>query len=119
MSLKDKSIVELRGIAQGLGIPDLFNKSRVELVQQIELKSSDISPIQSPLVPEVRFVSIPSDTIANEELLKEALDPFIKLGVSLSVDNDVWFLKYGKKEDAGTMHQPIKNIIRCVERLLK
>lgn len=59
--------------------------------------------------------------VESEKEILKALAQFKDDGleIKLSDDGSMWYFKYGKKEDSGTMRQPLKTIVRCAEMLMR
>lgn len=56
---------------------------------------------------------------SNREEIIEALEPFTSKGLRIvSIDDNCWHFKHGLREDSGTMHQPLRRIIRCAQLLM-
>lgn len=122
MSLRDKSLTELRGIAQSFGIEDIFKKDIVQLTQAIEMKQQGMIPDYKPDVPkpqyDARLMNKPPATKSDEHLLEEYAYPYKNRGIKLTYDQERWYASFDKWTDQGTLRMPPKTFIRCLDRLL-
>lgn len=120
--LTKKSVHELRQMAQAYGVTDIFEKSSARLIQEIELKAGRIAiPVELPPRPvyDVRHMTSQPSAEASRDEIIDMLESHIKLGLRLSFDDDCWTMSYGKREDTGTIRQPLRNILMCAERVLR
>jgi hypothetical protein len=123
--LTNKSIHELRAIAEGYGVPDVFAKDLNELRQAIELKQ--VAHIKEPeFVPPVRqeydtrlMTKRPAKTFTQEEAI-ELTKPHRVRGLVLTFpDPDRWHMRIGIKEDTGTLRMPPRVFLDCADRIMK
>lgn len=114
--MKSKSLIELRGIAQSLNIPDIFQKDQVQLIQAIELKQQGFMPKPEAAIPHVIIVDKAKDT-TDTNAIKNMLEPFIQRGLHLSFDATRWYMKHGKRTDEGTLTMPLRVVLRCAEKI--
>lgn len=125
MSLHTKSLVELRGIAQSMGVTDIFEKDAVQLAQAISLRQQDLLPKMDnvlPLRPEYdgRLLTKAVSKSATIREVEELLAPFVTIGMHLSFpEPDKWHMSHGQKEDTGTLRQPLRAIYDCAVRIMK
>lgn len=119
-SLAKKSIHELRAMAQAFGVTDIFEKDAVHLIQEIELKHAP-QPIALAQLPQIHFVHADPDAHAGAAVIVELLEPFIKVGLKLSFtdDGERWMMKYGKRDDEGTMRMPVRVVLECAKRIMQ
>lgn len=122
--LHNKTIHELRAIAQGYQIPDLFAKTQSQLVQAIELKQQAMVPKvdNTPPRPEydARLMTKPPSRRSSIDEIKELLVPFVDRGMHLSFPSpDQWHMQFGKKEDTGNIRMPLRVVLKCAERLMR
>lgn len=115
--LANKSLVELRGIAQSLSIPDIFQKDSVQLVQAIELKQQSFAPAPKIEIP-VHVVTVTDAMECTPEQVKAACKPFTDRGLHLSFTDTQWKMKHGKKADEGTLKMPIRIVIKCAQKVM-
>lgn len=120
--LLKKSVHDLRVMAQAFGITDIFEKDQKHLIQEIELKQQNTFTPKIDIPPrppyDGRLASeAPRETSSALELT-ELLEPHIKLGLSVSFQDEHWFMRYGKREDSGTLRQPLRTILLCAEKLM-
>jgi hypothetical protein len=111
MSLGEKSVTELREIAQGLGVGDVFTKTIPQLMQDIEQKHKDLMPAPKiePAIPnDGRFRSGKPSEECSEAALLEVLEPYIARGLKVSFKDGMWRMSFGVKNDTGTMRMPLR-----------
>lgn len=124
MSLRDKSLHELRAIAQGYGVDKLFELSYDRLVQEIELAQEEMMPAPAVEVPMPQYdarlmLKAPSRKSSKEEV-EQMLQPFFALGMHLTWMNDEeWRMQLGAKENTGTIRQPLRNIVKCAQEIIR
>lgn len=124
MTLATTPLYKLRAIAQGYGIPDIFQKTDVQLRQAIELKQNEvvpkISPAQVAAPYDARLMTKPPSKRSTKHELLVMLQPLVDLGLVVTFPNEEeWHMRMGKKEDTGTMRQPLRNVLECANRLVK
>jgi hypothetical protein len=121
--LEQKSLHQLRQIAQGYGIPDIFAKTDVQLRQLIGLKQQEMQPKPTPepvKIPyDARLMTRPPSKICTPETLRELLDTHIKQGLHITFTDEEWSMVWGKRTDSGTMRQPLRNVLECANRLIR
>ena len=123
--MQNKSITELRGIAQSMGCVWGFADDAPTLIQKIELKRDltvpPAKPVEIPLPPDQRLRSRPPSKVSDEQLILNLLKPYIDRGlrITFSEDGQSWEMMFNKKTDTGTMRQPPVNVLRCAERLAR
>lgn len=120
--LRNKSLTELRGIAQSFGIPVDFSKDAVQLAQAIEAKQKDMVPKpEAPARPvdgRLTYKS-PSRRTSKTEIV-EVLAPYVDRGLRLEFpDDDSWTMALGNKNDSGNIRIPLRVVVNCAERLFK
>jgi hypothetical protein len=123
--LLNKSLVELRGIAQSFNIPDIFQKDTIQLIQAIEMKQQGITPAPKVEIPrpeyDARLMTKPPSKRSDKEAMEELLAPHIARGLHFKVDENAewWSMSHGKRTDEGTMRMPLKTVLRCAEKLFE
>jgi len=120
--LHKKTIHELRAIAQGYGVPDLFGKSVTQLVQAIELKQQGMVVVADPLParPEydARLMTRSPSRKTDESEITALLQPYITRGLHLTFpEPEQWHMRWGVREDTGTTRMPLRAVLRCAEVL--
>lgn len=122
-SLEDRSLTELRAIAQGCGASFDFSTSKAHLLQAIRIKSVDIVPKPDAkpvhIAEPERIRTIPPSKNVSRETLILILKPFTDRGLKIEFDGDNWTMRAGKKEDSGNMRVPLRILVRCAEQLLR
>jgi hypothetical protein len=121
--LQQRSLHELRGMAQAFGVGDIFEKDSRRLIQDIELKQKSMVPPEIPLPPrppyDARLMTKQPNLRARPMEVTELLEPHIRMGLRLNLTEERWEMGYGKKTDEGTMRMPLRHILRCAERLMR
>lgn len=123
--MRNKSITELRGIAQAMGCVWSFADDIDFLIQKIELKRDTVvpapKPVEIPLPPDQRLRSRPPAKVSDRSIIMGLMQPYIDRGIAFTITDDeqCWDMKYNRKSDSGTMRQPPANILKCAERLLR
>lgn len=124
MSLHGTPLYKLRAIAQGYGIPDIFQKTDIQLRQAIELKQNEVVPkvvqVQAVVSYDARLMTKPPSKRSAKHELLVLLQPLVDRGLVITFPNEEeWHMKWAKREDTGTMRQPLRNILECANRLVK
>ncbi len=122
--LQGKSLTELRGIAQGYGIVDVFKQTENELRQSISLKQQEMQPKPKIEIPkpeyDARLMTKPPSKKSDQELALEMLAPYIARGLHLTFPTpEEWHMRMGKKEDTGTVRMPLRTLLSCADRMMK
>lgn len=123
MLIRNKSIHELRAIAQGFGVTDIFAKDQVQLSQAIEMKQKDMVPEPKVEIPkpeyDARLMTKPPAKRGYEHEVKDLLAPYVARGMHLSFpEPEVWAMSFGKKNDTGSMRMPLRVILSCADKLM-
>jgi hypothetical protein len=123
MSLEKLSIHQLRGIAQSYGIQDIFSKTDIQLRQDISLRQQEQLPKVETIVPrpeyDARLMTRPPAKRSNEELVREALQGHVAMGLHIRFDEERWYFQKDKKTDEGSLRMPLISIVRCADGVLK
>lgn len=120
--LRNKSIHELRGIAQSFGIPDIFEKDVVRLQQEIEIRQQKLIP--PPAIPfplpeyDARLMSKPPARRTNTDEIITLLEPYIAKGLKLSFDHEHWYMASGIKNDTGVIRMPLRHVLECARKVM-
>lgn len=121
--LKHKSIHELRGMAQSFGITDIFEKDATHLAQEIELKQQKLipAPVILPDKPEydAGLMTRPPARRASMDEITTLLEPYIKMGMRLTFDNEVWSMSSGVKNDTGSIRMPLIHVLECARKVVQ
>jgi len=118
-----KSVHDLRIMAQAFGVTNIFEKDQKRLIQDIEIKQRSNQPPVVALPPrnpyDARLMTqVPSRT-SSPIAVTELLEPYITLGLKLSFQDDTWAMRYGNRNDCGTLRQPLRNILDCADKLMR
>lgn len=123
--LRQKSIHELRGIAQAMQVTDIFSKDANHLIQDIELKQQSLAPPPSPPIPkpeyDARLMSKPPAKRSNPVDAVEALREHITRGLRFEMDEiaETWSMSFGKVTDCGTLRMPLRTLIAVANRVMR
>lgn len=120
--LREKSLTDIRSIAQGYAIPDIFAKDRLQLEQAIEQKQKDMIPkaeitvIQPEYDP--RLMTKTPARKSDKEMIEDLLAPYVVRGLRLSFTPEGWSMSYDKRNDSGTLRMPPRIVLKCADRVL-
>lgn len=122
--LRDKTIHELRSIAEGYGIPDVFSKEPNILRQEIELKQKALQPEAKVEVPrpeyDARLMTSRPARVSKVEEAQELLVPYVERGLEFDIlPEEQWQMRYKDRTDCGTLRMPLRTLLDCAERLMK
>lgn len=121
--LETKSLTQLRAIAQGMGVSDIFNKSADQLRQDIGLKQQELQPkpmLEIPQPPyDARLMTKAPSRRASIPEIEEALREHVANGLKISFTAENWRMSFGVKNDTGTIRMPLRSVIYCANQLLK
>lgn len=110
-------------MAQSFGITGIFEKTVTQLSQEIELKQQALipPPLILPDKPEydARLMSKPPARRTNAEEITKLLEPYIKMGLKLSFDEEHWFMHLGIKNDTGSIRMPLVHILECARKVIQ
>lgn len=120
--LQKKSLTELRGIAQSFEIADIFQKDQRQLIQAIEMKQQAIAPQPKIEIPkpeyDARLMTKPPSKKSDQLEIEALLEPYIARGLHISFEPEWWKMSFGKKTDEGTMRMPMRQVLRCAEKII-
>ena len=121
-ALQGKSLTQLRGIAQSMGVSDIFKLDDAQLKQAIELKQGEVFPQLSAPVPkpeyDARLMLRPPAKISPKDEAMTLLQPYIERGLHVRWDSECWYMSHGKVNDSGSVRIPLRILLRCAERVL-
>lgn len=121
--LHKKTIHELRAIAQGYGIPDLFAKTDIQLTQAIELKQQEMVPDKPEPIPppqyDARLMMKPPAKRSSQKDIEELLAPHVARGLHLHFDEERWYMQFDKRTDEGTLRMPLRTVLTCAGKIMK
>lgn len=124
-ALKKKSIHELRNIASGYGVSDVFSKTPDALAKAITIKQARMQPKPNDPPParaeyDSRLMTRrPAKTTSQEEAI-ELLEAHINRGIVLTFpEPDRWHMRIMEREDTGTLRMPPRVLLDCADRMLK
>lgn len=123
-SLRDRSIHELRGMAQAFGINDIFEKDAAHLIQEIELKQQTLAPARVVLPPlpqyDARLMTKPPSKRSMPDDVVVLLEPYIEKGLRFSIDEnaETWTMQHGLVTDTGTMRMPMRHMLDAARRVM-
>ncbi len=122
--LRDRSIHELRGMAQAFGVNDIFEKDATHLIQEIELKQQSLAPPKQPLPPlpqyDARLMTKPPSKRSVPDEAVTLLEPYITRGLRFTIDDnaETWSMVFGKVTDSGTMRMPMRHLLEAARRVM-
>ena len=127
MTLENYSLDELKKMAEGMGIDFHHRAGKAKLIELISAGNSGITPPDDEpeeILPEkpAEKPTPPNNVVYSKEVgeVLRALDQHIKNGLYIvHIDNDCFHFRRGDNEDSGTMHQPVRNIVICAEKLMR
>lgn len=118
-----KSLTELRGLAQSMGIKWSFSDDMNTLKQKIALRQTDmLPPPVLPVIPipdDQRMRTLPPSKVSNENIIMQMLQPYIARGLHVTIENNHFHFRYGERTDSGTMRQPPRVVLGCAARLFQ
>lgn len=122
-ALQQKSLTEIRAIAQALKVPDIFKKEKHHLIQAIELQQDILVPRPKIEIPknvyDARLMSHSPAEKSSREELDELLVPYVQRGLKVRYDEERWYFSRDRKTDEGTLRMPLRVVLRCAERMLE
>lgn len=120
--LANKSLTEIRGIAQSLSIADVFQKDKTQLLQAIELKQQAAIPAPPAPMPkpqyDARLMTKQPSRRSNQADIELLLAEHVKRGLRLTFDEERWYMSYGKKTDEGTLRMPLRVVRMCADKII-
>lgn len=122
--LRNKSIHELRAIAQGFGVGDIFSLDALQLAQAIELRQQAMIPEPTPIPPrpeyDARLMTKPPSKATTQKDIEDLLAGHIARGLRLTFpDPESWAMQFGKREDTGPMRMPLRIVLTKAEGVMK
>lgn len=123
MSLENKSVTELRGMAQAFGVPDIFGKTAAQLRDAIEARTEKMAAEALPPIPErlpydARLLITHKDKTFQPTALVALLERHILTGLSLRFDEESWHMSYRGMTDCGSLRMPIRHAYAAAEKLM-
>lgn len=122
--LRERSIHELRGMAQAFGVNDIFEKDAAHLIQEIELRQVKLVPPATPLPPlpqyDARLMNKPPSKRSMPDDVVTLLAPYITQGLRFTMDDnaETWTMQRGKVVDTGTMRMPMRHLLDAARRVM-
>jgi hypothetical protein len=123
--IANKSIHELRGIAQGYGVSgNIFGMTANELLQAIDGKQKELTPKPVINIPppeyDGRLRHSPPSESSDESEIKELLKPYTDIGMRLAFPYpETFHISWNNREDTGNIKQPLRIILQCAQQLMK
>lgn len=122
--LTNKSIHDLRAIAQTFGVKDIFAKDQKRLIQDIEIKTQDMIPKPMVEIPkpeyDARLMTRPPAKMSTEESIMDLLEIHIRQGLKVTFpDPERWEMRFDGRTDTGNMRMPLRVVLGCAERLMR
>ena len=121
MTLANKSLTELRGIAISLSIPDVFQKDKAHLVQEIQSKQQrDLRNLPQKEVQQAYVIkSRGKEEKCDIAVIEDILTPLKDRGLKTNYDEERWYFRCGSRSDEGTLTMPLLTAVRCAEKLME
>lgn len=121
--LREKSLTDLRSIAQGYGITDIFSKDKLQLLQDIELKQQDMQPKPVIDIPkpeyDPRIMSKIPARLSERSYIEQILQPYVDRGMCLTFpEPETWAISLDKRNDTGSMRIPPRVILNCASKVM-
>lgn len=121
MSLEKKSIHELRGIAQAVGLDMDWEWDRLKLIKKIDGKVAPPPPPVPSMSDEPqdqRLRTVPPAYNLSQHAITEAMRPYMDKGIVLTYPTaETWQMNIGKRQDSGSIRVPLRVIIECAKAL--
>jgi hypothetical protein len=122
--LKDKSVHELRAIAQTFDIDNIFSMDAGQLAHAIEIKRVELIPEPEIELPkphyDARLMTRPPSKKSKKDEILDLLDGHIKLGLRVEfIDEETWSMYRGDKTDTGSIRVPLRVMLKCADRMMK
>lgn len=118
-----QSLVELRGLAQSMGVKWAFSDDFNALRQKISLRQADMLPPPiMPIVPipdDQRLRDVPPSTVSDEDTIRTIIEPYIARGMQAKFECNHFYFRYKERSDTGTMRQPLRVVVGCAARLFE
>lgn len=125
MNLNNKTIFELRSIAEGYGIPDVFSRTAPQLIADIQRRQTkeEIAPDFAPPSQnqyDTRLMTKRPARDTGKEYALEILKGYIDKGLQVTFpDPDKWHMYFKGKEDTGTLRMPPRTILKCAKGVMR
>lgn len=120
--LRQKSLTEIRGIAQSFSVADIFAKDKAQLIQAIELKQQAIQPAPviavAPPPYDARLMTKAPARRSQQQEIDELLKPYVARGLRIRYDDERWYMACGKKTDEGTLRMPLRIVLHCAAKVI-
>jgi hypothetical protein len=122
--LENKSLHQLRAIAQSFGVKDIFTLEANKLIQEIGLKQQALMPAVDIVPPrpdyDMRILGMNKRDHHSREVVTALLQPLIDKGLKLEfIDGETWQVSFDKKTDTGSLKLPLRVILVCAEKVLR
>lgn len=122
--LEDRSITELRAMAQAMDAKFSFSDDKTAMISII--RDCMASKVPKPRTPDdlrpadQRFIITPPKYVCTQSDVLDILQPFIKQGLQVTFPTvDQWHIKFDKREDSGSMMIPPLAVMRCAKELMR
>lgn len=122
--LHNKTLTEIRAIAQSMGCKWDFSDDKDQLIQKISIKRDDVIPavvpIEIPMPDDQRLRSRPPSKVSDKDILIGLLLPYFDRGLHITFTDDgqSWSMTCGVKSDSGTLRQTPVNVLRIAQKLM-
>ena len=121
MSLDTKSLSELRGIVQALGIKLEWSWTKVELLRKIEKHTAKVlkRPTVSVEPEDQRLRTVPPARALSQAKVWEALKNYRDSGLIVTFPTpDTIYMRFEKREDSCSLRSYLRVIDACAKTVL-
>lgn len=134
MHYADKSLPQLRAMAQAMGVAVGFADSKesvgaaiaaalATLVVQtapVPTTPTPVTALQAAMREDPRLRTLPPARNLACDQVVAALAPLLGQGLAIAFPSpDSWQLRYGQREDSGSLHVPLRVIMNCATALMR
>lgn len=121
MNLDNKTLTDLRSMAQAFDLAFTFADAKQNLIDkitaamQVRVEEIAAEPVPFPALPDdQRLRSVPPAKNLPREQVYAMLKPFFALGLQVTFpEADQWHMACGNKEDTGSLRMPLRVIMKC------
>ena len=118
--LELKSMTEIRGLAQAIGVKFKFGDEKRHLIERIRAAVAVKLPETSPIpAMNTKTAAKPQPKYCTQDEIKAALEQYFPIGLILTFpDQEHWHVRCGFREDSGSFNMPLIDITRAVKGVL-
>jgi hypothetical protein len=122
--LEDRSLTELRALAQAMGAKFAFADDKSKIIANI--REHMAAKVPKPRIPDLvepsdqSLIIVPPKYVCTQKQIVDALQPYTLKGLVIRFPTeDQWMLSCGKKEDSGTLRMPLLDVVRCARDMVR